>query len=68
MSRPHGIGWLTIWSLAALVGGCVLGAIGHASGSPAITGLARALEPLGQLWLAVLQIIVLPLVTFPSWP
>lgn len=64
MRRPRVAFSLTIWSLAALFGGCVLGAIGHASGSPAIAGLARALEPVGRLWLTALEIVVIPLVTF----
>lgn len=64
MNLRRGVGSLTIWSLAALVAGCVIGAVGHATGNPAIAWLARALEPLGELWLAALQVIVLPLVTF----
>lgn len=64
MKLLRGLGSLTTWSLAALVAGCLLGAVGHSSGSPAIAGLARALEPLGDLWLAALRLIVLPLVIF----
>lgn len=64
MRRPHVAYSLTIWSLAALVAGCVLGAIGHATGSPAVAGLARTLEPIGGLWLGALRAIVLPLVLF----
>ena len=64
MKRSSGLASLTTWSLAALVAGCVLGAIGHATGSPAVAGLSRALEPIGDLWLAALQVLVLPLVMF----
>lgn len=64
MTRPRFPFSLTIWSLAALVAGCVLGAIGHTTRSPAIAGLARALEPVGGLWLGALRAIVLPLVLF----
>lgn len=62
MRLPRPSGGLTAWSLAALVGGCLLGAVGHAYGSPAIAGLARALEPLGSVWLWALKLLVLPLV------
>jgi Na+/H+-dicarboxylate symporter len=46
----------------ALALGCLLGAAGHSTGSPAIASLARALEPLGGVWLWALKLLVLPLV------
>ena len=52
----------TILSLAALVSGLVLGLLGQRSGSSAITELAAALEPFGNIWVAALQLLVLPLV------
>ncbi len=39
-----------------------MGAVGHATGSPAVAALARFLEPFGKLWIAALQMLVLPLV------
>jgi Na+/H+-dicarboxylate symporter len=53
---------LTAWSLAALGGGFLLGALGHASGSVGFRTLAEALSPIGNLWLAALQMTVVPLV------
>jgi proton glutamate symport protein len=53
---------LTAWSLAALAAGLALGLLCHRSGSPAYEALARAVEPLGELWLSALQMTVLPLV------
>lgn len=55
-------GGLTTWSLLALALGCVLGAVGHSTGSPAIADLARAVGPLGDLWVWSLKLLVLPLV------
>ena len=53
---------LTAWSLAALGGGFLLGALGHASGSAGFRTLAEALSPIGNLWLSALQMTVVPLV------
>jgi proton glutamate symport protein len=49
-------------SLAALSAGLVLGVLGQRSGSSVIAGLAAALEPFGNIWVAALQLLVLPLV------
>lgn len=57
-------GAFTIWSLVALALGLLLGLIGHASDSAALPMLARAVRPLGDLWMAALQMTVLPLVVF----
>jgi Na+/H+-dicarboxylate symporter len=59
---PRPSSGLTAWSLVALALGCVLGAVGHATGSSAIADLARKLEPLGAAWLWALKLLVLPLV------
>jgi proton glutamate symport protein len=53
---------LTTWSLGALAMGLLLGVIGRASGLPAFGKLAVAVKPIGDVWLAALQMIVLPLV------
>jgi Na+/H+-dicarboxylate symporter len=52
----------TILSLAGLVAGLVLGVAGQRSGSGVIAGIAAALEPFGDIWVAALQLLVLPLV------
>ena len=62
MKLPSPSGGVTTWSLVALVLGCLLGAVGHSTGSPAIAGLARALDPVGDIWLWALKVLVLPLV------
>ena len=62
MKLPRAFGGLTTWSLVALALGCLLGAVGHSTGSPAIASLARALEPVGDVWLWALKVLVLPLV------
>ena len=49
MRLPRPSGGLTAWSLVALALGCLVGAVGHSTGSPAIASLARALEPLGEV-------------------
>jgi proton glutamate symport protein len=53
---------LTIWSLAALAAGLLLGILGHLSGTSGFTRLADAIRPLGDLWIAALQMTVVPLV------
>ncbi len=62
MKPPRLPGSLTAWSLVALALGCLLGTVGHSTGSPAIADLARALAPLGEVWLWALKLLVLPLV------
>ncbi|HKV52318.1 MAG TPA: cation:dicarboxylase symporter family transporter [Gemmatimonadaceae bacterium] len=53
---------LTAWSLAALAAGLAVGVAGHATGSSTIAALASSVRPLGDLWIAALQMTVLPLV------
>jgi proton glutamate symport protein len=53
---------LTAWSLAALAFGLSLGLLGHATGDPRFGALARDVGPIGELWVAALQMTVLPLV------
>jgi len=53
---------LTVWSLVTLALGLGLGALGHRSESGLFAILGSILEPLGRLWLAGLQMTVLPLV------
>ena len=53
---------LTAWSLAALVAGLTVGALGHGSGAIGFTILGEIVNPLGRLWLSSLQMTVLPLV------
>jgi Na+/H+-dicarboxylate symporter len=51
----------TTWSLAALAAGLLLGLVGHGSDSPAIRALAAAARPVGDVWFASLQMVVVPL-------
>jgi proton glutamate symport protein len=60
--RPFRRPSLTTWSLAALVGGLLLGMFGHASHSPLLGKLGDAVKPVGDLWIAALLMTVLPLV------
>lgn len=53
---------MTLWSLAALLAGFLLGEIGRATQADAIATLASALQPVADVWLAALQMLVLPLV------
>lgn len=53
---------LTAWSLAALAAGLAAGILGHAAGNGAVAALAAAVRPIGDLWVAALQMTVLPLV------
>ncbi|MFN2397355.1 MAG: dicarboxylate/amino acid:cation symporter [Gemmatimonadaceae bacterium] len=53
---------LTTWSLVALAAGLALGIIGHAAGSGTFGALGKAIEPIGAVWVAALQMLVLPLV------
>jgi proton glutamate symport protein len=52
----------TAWSLLALALALVLGTWGHLSGAPAFAALEAIVKPLGALWMAALQMTVLPLV------
>jgi len=52
----------TTWSLLALALALALGMWGHLSGAPAFATLDRILKPIGALWMAALQMAVLPLV------
>ena len=53
---------MSLWVVAALILGLVVGAIAEASGSAGLTGAVEAVEPLGGLWLNALRITVIPLV------
>jgi Na+/H+-dicarboxylate symporter len=53
---------LTLWSLIALVAGLALGALGHGSRAIGFEIFGQIIDPLGRLWLAALQMTVLPLV------
>jgi proton glutamate symport protein len=53
---------LTFWSLAALAFGLAIGALGHGSTAIGFTIVSEVVAPLGDLWLAALQMTVLPLV------
>ena len=48
--------------MVALVGGVILGFVGFETGSPWIAFLAKAVQPVGSIWLNALQLTVLPLV------
>jgi Na+/H+-dicarboxylate symporter len=52
----------TTWSLLALALALLLGTWGHASGAPAFAMLEQIVKPLGAIWMAALQMTVLPLV------
>ena len=60
--RSRGAASLTVWSLIALAVGLAVGALGHGSRAIGFTILGEIVEPLGRLWLASLQMTVLPLV------
>ena len=60
--RAFGGASLTAWSIAALAIGLGIGIAGHAAGSTAVAALAVGVRPLGDLWVAALQMTVLPLV------
>lgn len=53
---------LTTWSLLALALALALGIWGHGSVAPAFATLDAMLKPIGALWMAALQMAVLPLV------
>ncbi len=52
----------TTWSLVALALALAFGIWGHLSGAPAFATLDEILKPVGALWMAALQMAVLPLV------
>jgi Na+/H+-dicarboxylate symporter len=52
----------TTWSLLALAAALALGAWGHVSGGQAFATLEAIVKPIGALWMAALQLTVLPLV------
>ncbi|HYC59692.1 MAG TPA: cation:dicarboxylase symporter family transporter [Thermoanaerobaculia bacterium] len=60
-ARPRTLSFTT-WSLLALAAALALGAWGHWSGAPAFFTIESIVKPLGALWLAALQMAVLPLV------
>lgn len=62
MAPSFGGRHLTAWSLAALGLGLGLGMALHGSQAPWVGKLANALEPIGRLWISVLQLTVVPLV------
>lgn len=53
---------LATWSLFALVAGLALGLLGHATAAPGFRTVERFITPAGSLWIAALQMLVLPLV------
>jgi Na+/H+-dicarboxylate symporter len=62
-SRLAGAGVsLTVWSLVALGAGLALGALGRGTQAIGFAFLGEVVAPIGRLWLASLQMTVLPLV------
>lgn len=53
---------LSLFVLAALVGGLLLGAGIHAANAPALTNGAETFEAIGALWLNALRMTIVPLV------
>lgn len=53
---------MTAWSLGALVLGLGLGMALHGSDAPWVASAARALAPIGQIWVRVLSLVVIPLI------
>ncbi len=53
---------LSLWVLAALVGGLAAGAAAQTYGIPGGTGTVALVEGLGQLWLNALRMTIIPLV------
>jgi len=52
---------LTKWSLVALLGGFALGLAGHLSGLAGFEAAGSVARTIGELWIAALQMITLPL-------
>jgi proton glutamate symport protein len=59
MLRPPS---LATWALVALVCGLALGLLGHGSESAVFAGIENGLRPIGGIWLAALQFVLLPLI------
>lgn len=53
---------LTVRVLLALLAGLALGIAASATGSETLIGIARALEPVGTLWINAIRMTVIPLV------
>ncbi|HEX6649826.1 MAG TPA: cation:dicarboxylase symporter family transporter, partial [Pyrinomonadaceae bacterium] len=53
---------LTTWSIIALAAGLGLGIVGHETASPALARLGEWTRVGGSLWIAALQLTVLPLI------
>lgn len=53
---------MTAWSLAALALGLGLGVVLHGSRAPWVPSLASAVAPVGQIWVRVLSLVVIPLI------
>lgn len=66
--NPYTVGMLgrspsiATWSLFALVGGLALGMLGHGSTAAFFGYVETAVKPLGAIWLAALQFVLLPLI------
>ncbi|MGE5276817.1 MAG: dicarboxylate/amino acid:cation symporter [Acidobacteriota bacterium] len=58
--RRHGPS-LTAWSLAALAAGLLLGLLGHRAGAGHFEGPVAVARTVGDLWIAALQMMVVPL-------
>jgi proton glutamate symport protein len=58
MKRPS----LTTWSLLALGAGLGLGIVGHKTAAPVFESFGEGAKAVGALWIAALQLTVLPLV------
>ena len=54
--------WLSVITLLALAAGVAVGAWGASSGDPNITGLLTQVGHVGDLWLNLLRMTVIPLV------
>ena len=52
---------LTKWSVAALLAGLSLGLAGHLTGHPLFAALGTVTQVVGEIWIAALQMITLPL-------
>lgn len=62
-SRGHAAGLSgTAWSLAALAAGLGLGLLLHGSNGLMVSRLTSFIEPIGQVWMAALALMVFPLV------
>ena len=54
--------WLSVITLLALAAGVAVGAWGAASGDPNIVGMLSQVGHVGDLWLNLLRMTVIPLV------